>query len=100
MGSWRAEEKAEAAIPIEIGPTGAEADQDAACADDNFGGYLDEQTAPRAWLAFAQRVGLAAVAKVAPACSTDQRLGREVTGGCRVQRRGAWGRRRRGESPA
>src|SRR4029079_10136321 len=68
----RSEERAEALVPIQVGPGGAEADENPAAADSDFGSHLDQQAAPCAGVAFAERIGLAAAVEIAAPVRTVQ----------------------------
>src|SRR4051794_7293306 len=61
----RGEELAEALVPIQVRPGGAEADENPAAAHSDFGSHLDQQAAPCAGVAFAERIGLAAAVEIA-----------------------------------
>src|ERR1043165_57922 len=76
-GTSRSEEGAEAAIPIEVGPGGAEAHPDAMAAGGDFGGHFDQQATPRARLAFAQRIDLPTPREVASPRDAGERCTRD-----------------------
>lgn len=65
----------EAAVFVGEGPTGAEADQDAAGADGDFGGGFDQALAPGAGEAFTQRVVAAAAVEPCVTVSSGEGFG-------------------------
>jgi hypothetical protein len=92
--SSRIEECGEAAVPIQVGPSSAETDENPAAADADFGGHFDQQAAPRVGLAFAQWIGLTTAVEIAAPGGTLQRFDRHRLVINRTERWGLQGRRR------
>ena len=91
-GLRRCQESRESTIPIQVWPGSAEADENPPTANTHFGSHFDQQAAPGAGLAFAQRIGLTAAVEVAAPRATLESFGRhglvvDVTGRCGLR----WG---------